>query len=82
MTENFNKVIRIGTVTEGPASASVFCSIKFTDGKLSITGVVGPRASGNCAGSCGQIECSTQTSAVLGCVASLPSDVALMLGDG
>lgn len=34
----------------------VFCKIEFEDGKLSISGVHGPLASGNAMGSCGQIE--------------------------
>lgn len=38
--------------------AQVFCKIEYTDGKLSISGVEGPRANGNCAGSCGQIDMS------------------------
>ena len=33
----------------------VFCTISFKDGKLSITGVEGPKNNGNCKGSCGQI---------------------------
>jgi hypothetical protein len=33
-------------------------------------------------GSCGQIECSAQTSGVVGAVASLPSRVAQTPGDG
>lgn len=34
----------------------VYAKIKYADGKLSITGVEGPLASGNCRGSCGQID--------------------------
>ena len=34
----------------------VFVEIKYSDGKLSITGVEGPTRSGNCIGSCGQID--------------------------
>ena len=35
--------------------ANGFCKIEISDdGRLSITGVIGPRSSGNCAGSCGQ----------------------------
>lgn len=33
----------------------VYARIEYTDGKLSICGVEGPLASGNCRGSCGQI---------------------------
>ena len=52
MTTELNKVVRVGTTTEG----SVFCKIKFADNRLSITGVIGPQANGNCRGSCGQID--------------------------
>ena len=31
-----------------------FCKIEFSEGKLSISGVIGPRSNGNCRGSCGQ----------------------------
>ncbi len=57
---DFNKVIRIGTV---PANgrvdgrrASVYCKIEYKNERLSITGVIGPLASGNCLGSSGQIN--------------------------
>jgi hypothetical protein len=59
-----NKIIRIGTrqVWDGGRWASVYCHITYRDGQLSLTGVVGPLASGNAVGSCGQIietiECS------------------------
>ena len=67
MTNDFVKVVRIGTKkTYGGHYYSVFATISYEDdvfatinydgGKLSITGVEGPRKSGNCAGSCGQIE--------------------------
>lgn len=46
-----DKTIRIGT---GPYG-STFCRIEFNDGKLSITGVEGPKRNGNARGSCGQI---------------------------
>lgn len=36
-------------------TAETFIKIKWEDGKLSITGVVGPYKNGDCAGSCGQI---------------------------
>lgn len=35
---------------------SVFMKIQFENGRLSITGVEGPLPSGNCLGSCGQIN--------------------------
>ena len=44
----FNKVIN-------PVS-STFCKIKFDGKKLSISGVEGPMANGNCRGGCGQIN--------------------------
>lgn len=31
-----------------------FCKIAYEDGRLSITGVIGPKSNGNCYGSCGQ----------------------------
>lgn len=56
--KDLHKVIRLGTVKHGwdKTAYSVFCAIKFTDGRLSITGVEGPLASGNARGGCGQIE--------------------------
>lgn len=56
--EAFAKVVRVGTIpTYDGARASVFCEVKYTeDGRLSITGVIGPRSSGNAAGGCGQID--------------------------
>lgn len=51
-----NKVILVGHTTAYGASARVFCRVKITDGKLSITGVVGPKRNGDCVGSCGQIS--------------------------
>lgn len=58
------KVVRIGTVLEYRPSAGkdvptdVFCSIKYENGNLSISGVVGPRKNGDAWGSCGQIGMS------------------------
>lgn len=34
----------------------LFCEIEFTDGNLSITGVIGPTKSGNAMGACGQVD--------------------------
>jgi hypothetical protein len=46
-----NKLLRIG---HGPYG-TVFCTVKFSkDGYLSITGVIGPKANGDCVGGCGQ----------------------------
>lgn len=56
MSSNFTKVVHVGTVDAGlDAPVSLFCSIKFNDGRLSITGVEGPMRSGNCRGGCGQV---------------------------
>jgi hypothetical protein len=57
MERNFTKVIRPGTLpTFGGSHVSVYINIKYNDGCLSITGVIGPRPSGNCYGGCGQID--------------------------
>lgn len=50
--ENFTKILSIGQTRD---SGTLYANVRFTDGKLSITGVVGPQANGNCRGSCGQI---------------------------
>ena len=51
------KVIRVGTIpTWSTRRASVYCKISFKDGKLSISGVIGPLPSGNALGGCGQID--------------------------
>lgn len=52
MSKALNKVVRIGK----GASGNVFCNIKFVDGRLSITGVEGPKRNGDCVGGCGQID--------------------------
>ena len=55
------KVIRPGRIINyggGRFHPDIFCKIEYTeDGRLSISGVVGPRPNGNCVGSCGQIDC-------------------------
>lgn len=52
------KVVRLGTFTPTwrKRPIDIFCSIEFENGRLSISGVEGPTRSGNCAGSCGQID--------------------------
>ncbi len=50
---NFIKTIKLGHL---PKIGNVFAKVTFYSGKLSITGVEGPKSNGNCAGSCGQIE--------------------------
>ena len=54
--DDFTKVVRLGTVTIGRQNASVFCSIKWRDGRLSISGVEGPNRFGGARGGCGQID--------------------------
>ncbi len=50
------KTIRIGTIeTHGGGHVSIYCKIK-CNGKLSISGVIGPRPCGNTYGGCGQIN--------------------------
>lgn len=60
MTENlkFRKVVRLGTIpTYHGNPMSIYCEIKIReDGELSICGVEGPLAGGDCLGSCGQID--------------------------
>jgi hypothetical protein len=46
------KVVRIGSLK---GYGDVFCEIKFVEGKLSISGVIGPLKNGDCRGGCGQI---------------------------
>jgi hypothetical protein len=45
------KVIRAGRTADG----SLFAKIEFNNGKLSISGVVGPKSNGDARGSCGQV---------------------------
>jgi hypothetical protein len=55
--EQFVKIVNPGKIKIGGRLREVFVKIKFReDGELSITGVVGPRHSGSCAGSCGQCD--------------------------
>ncbi len=53
------KIINPGKVQIGKRRYNVFCEIEFDKGRLAISGVIGPRANGNCAygngGGCGQI---------------------------
>jgi hypothetical protein len=52
----FTKIVNPGTVEIGGRRREVFVKIEYReDGELSLTSVVGPWHSGNCAGSCGQI---------------------------
>ena len=53
---DFTNVVRIGSKqTYNGRYYSVYCSIKYQEGRLSITGVEGPLSGGNCIGGCGQI---------------------------
>lgn len=68
MTVDFKRSIRPGTIpTDAGAGRqmSIFCTIKFKNGRLSITGVEGPTSNGNCAGSCGQIVMSLREDGAL-----------------
>lgn len=50
MTHTLHKVIRIGVVRDG----SMFAKIEYRDGRLSISGVIGPMRNGDARGSAGQ----------------------------
>jgi hypothetical protein len=53
----FTKTVRLGTIASyGGRHISIFCFVEYRDGRLSITGVEGPTASGNCIGGAGQID--------------------------
>lgn len=47
-----NKIVRPGVLG---SDGSVFARIEFNEGRLSVSGVVGPLSNGNARGSCGQI---------------------------
>ena len=52
-----DKTVRIGTTDVGNGRmVSVYCRIKYNEGKLSISGVEGPLKNGEALGSCGQID--------------------------
>lgn len=57
MQSDFKRVVRPGTVQlwEGKR-ASLFVCIEYKAGKLSLTAVEGPKANGDCLGSCGQAD--------------------------
>ena len=50
------KTVNPCKVRIGRTLTPVFCRVELEDGKLSISGVVGPLPSGNCRGGCGQID--------------------------
>lgn len=53
---NIKKVLFIGQVPSYLRYEKLFIKTEIKDGKLSISGVIGPRKSGNSAGGCGQID--------------------------
>lgn len=57
--EDFTRILNPGTVEERKHEerepVPVFVKVEYRGGRLSITGVVGPRANGDAWGSCGQI---------------------------
>lgn len=59
--EPFTKVVTPGYETIDGLEYTVFCTIQYKAGKLSITGVVGPFPNGNCKGGCGQISLDETT---------------------
>lgn len=54
ISNDFRKVVRLGTANG--RAYSIYCKIEYQNGRLSISGVEGPTASGNALGSCGQID--------------------------
>lgn len=60
MREEFSKCFRPGHIVIGRMARPVFVFVKFTidgkHGRLSFTGVEGPRDTGNAFGACGQID--------------------------
>lgn len=54
---SIQKVVRIGSYKDDyhAQSMPVFCKIEYTNGKLSISGVVAPLSNGDARGSCGQM---------------------------
>lgn len=54
--ENFKRIVRLGSVNIGRTyPVPLFCTIEYDDGRLSISGVEGPKDNGDCFGSSGQI---------------------------
>ena len=53
------KVIRPGRIMNyygGRYHPDIFCKITLDNGRLSISGVIGPKSNGNARGGCGQID--------------------------
>lgn len=60
----FEKVLRIGTIPhwrENAKPIQVYAKVSYRAGRLSVTGVEGPKANGDAHGSCGQIEMHYRT---------------------
>lgn len=53
---DFTKIVNPGTVPVGGRRVQLFCKIECKDGRLSISGVEGPKQNGDAWGSCGQIH--------------------------
>jgi hypothetical protein len=69
--QHFTKVVRLGTLKLKIRQVSVYCKIQYTDdGRLSISGVEGPRPNGDCYGACGQIDMHLRGHE--GCIAPAP----------
>lgn len=57
---SFTRTCRIAkSKLGGPIRRPIYVTIRFKNGDLSISGVEGPRANGNCYGGCGQIDMSS-----------------------
>jgi hypothetical protein len=50
------KIMRIGYLLENDVKMDIFVKAEYTDGRLSLSGVVGPLRNGNSLGGCGQID--------------------------
>jgi len=64
--EEINKIVNPVSRKIGKKYANVFIKIEYKGKKLSISGVEGPHISGNCRGSCGQIDMDYKTLAGMG----------------
>ena len=55
-TETKTRISRVCRVGNIPGEGNLYFKATIEDGKLSISGVIGPLANGDCRGSCGQID--------------------------
>lgn len=69
------KIINPGSITYMNRRSQIFCKIEFNEGKLSITGVIGPRKNGNADGGCGQIDSEFQHRGTQKNCLTLPSEI-------